>query len=1460
MPMKHLRKYLTAVLAAVFALCLALTACDSPVYYSVMAEFDPEGGSVTLSAPENEAGYAEGETVSVAVTANEGYTVSAVTVNGAVAPNLSAFTFKVTGNAVVKAAFEKTEQKDDPVGETRYTVTLRLQDEDMGSAKLSAPADGNADGTYTAGESVTLTVTPGTGYKLVAVVINRKQVQMNGLSVTFEIEGDTLITVTFGTDDSGLPELAAEFSAAWQGTWKSADGTHELFISTNRMRLDGEAVTAASVSASTAGEGFDITVLGEGYIVEWAEDLYTANYVIALFEQSNGKRTYFVRAEDLGTPPTIEEKYRGDWYLGEEKVLEIGEHTLSYRGTQADVVTDGGYYEVANDGYQSPLDAHVYFFIADGEYYRLSWYPAGEQPVIGDDSFTPEPSVDVVRPSPETVGEWTGVGDEKRTLTITATQVLIDGTAAQLVRGEGAVGVRIGGVDYSIILFNEFALSFRTYTYDEYGRFSGYEDVSYFAKKRSEPLTPDFPDYMIGAWTAAGYPTLNIAAGSFSWGDLEGVLLGIFERGGDGGDVAGASVSATPSASDAAGEAGEKAVSYTVAFGNIVYNLSYEAEAEMIVLSGNQGEISFLGGKIPTAYRGNWQSDGETGSVISVGETQISYGGGQYRPTFGQGGLSFTAEDGVHTLSLAEDLEVPVLTDTFDGCSYLNADFAYPSVSVDGGLLGAWEGTGVKLNIGLADLTYNGKTGKVLVYDEASLYYLFFADGKLYVLQPADDTLLLRPNGGDIQENITLQRAAAPKPVSLPAAYLNTAWTTETGETLTVDGSGALYLGGTAYSVYETDGAYTFTLGGEEMTLTLSAEQITVTAKEGTKTVYFPKTTLGTEWQGTYESADKAHMITVGESKITVGESGSLRDIYVFTLAGEVLSFGGSTLERSFGGVLLTYTEGDDTLLLLKEGYEALSVKVPAAVRGEYEAEGTDHLFLNEDGIVWGERKIVCFGITEQELVYTLGLVMDGEIVFMTAGADGVKVQNYTFTLYHETEKDTVTVTVVHDSARGSVLINGTPYTAPLTLEDGTQITVLIQPAAGEKIFSATLTMGGDTHDLSQGSYTGLLNGDADVNVVYTVILGAEFEGKWIASGGTGTVSGGEITVEDSAFSDGGIACPVAKTADGYTYTLEETEYTFSMAEGTENTVLHITWTQVGESFAGYSLKEGTAGMKIDDQKLLGTNWHSVGEDIVPMPLSVSSEGSISYNLDAAVILAKNGDGYVLLLGGGLYRLTYVLTDAEQSLTLTAVYGEESIAFAYEEPQKPVKLPKEFVGEWTGGGHTLSVSEDGTMKLDGTAYDVFGSDGIYFFTAPYNGEDRQWQLSLTSEITLALQIGYDANWRLVKDVPLKDWNWGSAAALEAIKAYSGVYTASGVPDLTIYQSGKVTWGSEVFLVKYDGEVFTFVGNTGYCFQFAPDSLTEKGFTVMPDGNDKKYGTNEIKFTRQGDAPADYSGS
>ena len=145
----------------------------------------PNSYTVTVAANPSNAGtvtgggtYNQGQSCTVSATANTGYTFSNWTENGNVISSNATYTFNVEGNRNLVANFT----------ENTYTITVSANPSNGGTA--------TGGGTFTYGQSCTVTATANTGYSFVNWTENGEVVTTNA-NYTFIVTGNRTLVANF---------------------------------------------------------------------------------------------------------------------------------------------------------------------------------------------------------------------------------------------------------------------------------------------------------------------------------------------------------------------------------------------------------------------------------------------------------------------------------------------------------------------------------------------------------------------------------------------------------------------------------------------------------------------------------------------------------------------------------------------------------------------------------------------------------------------------------------------------------------------------------------------------------------------------------------------------------------------------------------------------------------------------------------------------------------------------------------------------------------------------------------------------------------------------------------------------------------------------------------------------------------------------------------------------------------
>ena len=156
-----------------------------PQNYTISVSANPSnGGTVTGGGT-----YQQGQSCTVSATANTGYTFNNWTENGNVVSTNANYTFTVTGNRTLVANF--TQQQ--------FTITA--------TADPTVGGTVTGGGTYTYGQSCTLTATPATGYTFVNWTKNGVQVSTN-TTYTFTVTESATYVAHFQVQSFTITAIA----------------------------------------------------------------------------------------------------------------------------------------------------------------------------------------------------------------------------------------------------------------------------------------------------------------------------------------------------------------------------------------------------------------------------------------------------------------------------------------------------------------------------------------------------------------------------------------------------------------------------------------------------------------------------------------------------------------------------------------------------------------------------------------------------------------------------------------------------------------------------------------------------------------------------------------------------------------------------------------------------------------------------------------------------------------------------------------------------------------------------------------------------------------------------------------------------------------------------------------------------------------------------------------------------
>ena len=264
------------------AATLTVEAYTPPTTYTISADASPaEGGSVSGGGS-----YTEGTSVTLTATANSGYRFVGWMEGDQTVSTDTTYAFPANSNRSLNAQFEKV-----------YTVTVNV------SGNGTATADKN---TAAAGEAVTLTATPNSGYHFTGWTSSDGVTFANASSesTTFTMPaGDVAVTAGFTRISSGSTTYAITAPDAENGTVR--------------------------VSPSRASRGTTVTITvtpDEGYELESLTVLDSRDNEITLTDKGDGKYTFTMPAgrvtveasfaEIALEPLPFGDMDDGDWFAG----------------------------------------------------------------------------------------------------------------------------------------------------------------------------------------------------------------------------------------------------------------------------------------------------------------------------------------------------------------------------------------------------------------------------------------------------------------------------------------------------------------------------------------------------------------------------------------------------------------------------------------------------------------------------------------------------------------------------------------------------------------------------------------------------------------------------------------------------------------------------------------------------------------------------------------------------------------------------------------------------------------------------------------------------------------------------------------------------------------------------------------------------------------------------------------
>lgn len=192
-----------------------------PVTYTIILSVDPQSGGTVTGGGNVE----EGMSVTVSSTPASGYTFSGWRENGAIVSTSPSYTFTVTSDRSLTAVFAAVIPT--------YRVTAGIDPEGSGTA--------TGAGTYQQGASVTVTASPGDGYKFVKWTENGQTVSESA-NYTFTVSGDRALVAVFETEQtSRLPAGYQELQYVHVGNYVGWDYVPYL------LRMGGKESTAKIV-------------------------------------------------------------------------------------------------------------------------------------------------------------------------------------------------------------------------------------------------------------------------------------------------------------------------------------------------------------------------------------------------------------------------------------------------------------------------------------------------------------------------------------------------------------------------------------------------------------------------------------------------------------------------------------------------------------------------------------------------------------------------------------------------------------------------------------------------------------------------------------------------------------------------------------------------------------------------------------------------------------------------------------------------------------------------------------------------------------------------------------------------------------------------------------------------------------------------------------------------------------
>ncbi|MBQ7539214.1 MAG: InlB B-repeat-containing protein [Treponema sp.] len=311
--MHKLSKALT-FMGALLALTFCAVSCktetdDDPTYYTVTIAEGIANGTVTA----DKTSAVAGDTVKLTATPADGYTLDSFSVTdantNAITVTNGAFTMPAS-NVTVSATFKQTTSGGDEET-TKYTVTIAsgIENGTVTADKSSAAA----------GETVTLTVTPSTGYQFATLTVQNGTTDVTVTNNTFTMPaGNVTVTATF----TALPPDTASYTVKHLQQ-NIADNNYTLKESETKTGTVGQptAASAKSYEGFTAQSVTQATIAASGTEVEIK---YDRNTYTVTFDSNDGSdvssqsvrygATATKPADPTKTATTTTEYTFADWY------------------------------------------------------------------------------------------------------------------------------------------------------------------------------------------------------------------------------------------------------------------------------------------------------------------------------------------------------------------------------------------------------------------------------------------------------------------------------------------------------------------------------------------------------------------------------------------------------------------------------------------------------------------------------------------------------------------------------------------------------------------------------------------------------------------------------------------------------------------------------------------------------------------------------------------------------------------------------------------------------------------------------------------------------------------------------------------------------------------------------------------------------------------------------------------